>query len=162
MATKVTKKIDKQYKVYLAGPLFTKYEIAARKEEHKLFKKTFPKIKTFAPIDAPFNMGRPTNKQIFKTDYEEMISSNIFIFDLNNMDEGTLVEVGIAIERARHDKTVEIYAFLWDLRQARGEGKGPFDKPWGVNGFLIGGIETYGKIVPTFEDVLELMKRKGH
>lgn len=152
-----------KFKVYLAGPLFTKYEIAARKAEHKLFKKTFPTIKTFAPIDAPFNeTGRPTNRMIFQTDFDEMITSNIFIFDLNNMDEGTLVELGIAIERARNDKSIEIYGFLWDLRQHRGEGKGPFDKPWGVNAFLIGGIETYGVIVPTFEDVLVEMKKKGH
>ena len=34
-------------KVYLAGPLFTKYEIEVRKKEHIIFKEAFPEIETF-------------------------------------------------------------------------------------------------------------------
>lgn len=147
-------------KVYLAGPLFTKYEIEVRKREHIMFKEAFPEIETFAPIDAPFNDGKPTNIEIFETDKKHMDESNIFIFDLNNNDPGTLVEVGIAVERHKNDPSVEIYGFLWDLRMARGDGEGPFDKPYGVNGFLIGAVEKHGDLVHTFEDVIELMKKK--
>lgn len=147
-------------KVYLAGPLFTKYEIEARKKEHQLFKDTFPEIDTFAPIDAPFNGGNPTNIEIYETDKAEMDSSNIFIFDLNNMDAGTLVEVGIAAEKHRNDPTVEIYGFLWDLRMGRRDGETAFDKPYGVNGFLVGAVQKHGKLVHTFEEVIELMKKK--
>ena len=147
-------------KVYLAGPLFTKYEIEARKIEHKKFKKEFPEIETFAPIDAPFNEANPTNIEIFETEKKEMDESNIFIFDLNNMDEGTLVEVGIAIEKHKINPLVEIYGFLWDLRMGRRDGETAFDKPYGVNGFLIGGIQKHGKLVHTFDEVLELMKNK--
>lgn len=153
----------REYKVYLAGPLFTTYEIEARKREHKLLKETFPNLKTFAPIDAPFNgAASPTNQEIFIGDYNEMATSKIFIFDLNHADEGTLLEVGLAIEMKKHDPEIEIYAFLWDLRIARGQGKGFYDKPWGYNAFVLGGIELHGHIVHKFEDVLQLMKEKGH
>ena len=147
-------------KVYLAGPLFTKYEIEARKKEHIKFKESFPEIETFAPIDAPFNGGNPSNITIYEADKMHMDESNIFIFDLNNMDEGTLVEVGIAVQRHQEDNKVEIYGFLWDLRMGRESGKGAFDKPYGVNGFLIGAIQKHGELVHTFEEVLELMKNK--
>ena len=147
-------------KVYLAGPLFTKYEIEARKKEHQIFKSEFPNIDTFAPIDAPFNKSNPTNMKIFETDKKHMDESNIFIFDLNNMDEGTLVELGIAIERHRLDPSIEIYGYLWDLRMARTPGKEAFDFPYGVNGFLIGGICKHGIICHTFEEVIEKMKEK--
>ena len=147
-------------KVYLAGPLFTKYEIAARKKEHVMFKEAFPNIKTFAPIDAPFNASDPTNEVIFETDHNEMNSSNIFIFDLNNFDTGTLVELGIAIEKKKNNKDVLIYSFLWDLRMGREViSKDPYAKPWGVNGFVIGGAQKYGKLVGTFEEVLKELKK---
>lgn len=150
----------KKEKVYLAGPLFTKYEIEARKHEHKLFKEAFPHIETFAPIDAPFNGGNPTNVEIFTEDKRHMDESNIFIFDLNNNDPGTLVEVGIAAEKHRNDPTVEIYGFLWDLRMGRTAGSTPWSRPWGVNAFLIGAIEKHGKMFETFEQVIEYMKEK--
>ena len=150
----------KKEKVYLAGPLFTEYEIEARKREHKMFKEAFPHIDTFAPIDAPFNGGNPTNKTIFETDYKEMNESNIFIFDLNNNDPGTIMELGLAIERKKQGDDIELYAFVWDLRMGRNiENAGPFDKPYGLNGFMVGGIQKYGKLVHTFEDVIKEMKK---
>lgn len=148
-------------KVYLAGPLFTEYEIEARKREHKRFKEVFPNIETFAPIDAPFNGGNPTATEIFEGDYKEMNESNIFIFDLNNNDGGTLVELGLAVERKKRGDDIEIYAFVWDLRMGREDHKdSPFHRAYGVNQFAIGAVEKYGTLAHTFEDVLNEMKKK--
>ena len=148
-------------KIYLAGPLFTKYEIDARKLEHKEFKKAFPNIETFAPIDAPFNGEDPSNETIFRTDYKEIKSSNIFFFDLNNMDTGTLVELGIAIEMKQTNPAIIIIGYLWDLRMSRKvESDDPYAKPWGINGFVVGGIQKYGTLVETFEDATKELKKQ--
>ena len=149
----------KKEKVYLAGPLFTKYEVEARKREHKLFKETFPNIDTFAPIDAPHNNTSPTALQIFEADYKEMNESNIFIFDLNNEDGGTLVEVGLAVERKARGENIEIYGFIHDIRMARKDFEGPFYRAFGINQFCVGAIEKHGKLFFTFEEVLEEMKK---
>ena len=151
-----------KHKVYLAGPLFSKYEYEIRKKEAEEFKKTFPNIEVFAPVNAPFNGGNPTNEEIFELDNKAIQESDIFIFDLNNItDTGTFLELGLALQRKQQDPSIKVYAHLWDLRMNRTAGKLPYEKPWGFNAFVLGGVMKYGKLLNNFEEILEEMKKDG-
>ncbi|MCR8613010.1 MAG: nucleoside 2-deoxyribosyltransferase [Mycoplasma sp.] len=146
--------------VYMAGPLFTEYEFKARQKEAEVLQNTFPKWEIFAPVNAPFNGKNPTNMEIFQGDNEAVQKSTVFLVDLNNNDSGTMMELGMAVQKKINGEDVEIVGYLWDLRMNRPQGEDKFDRPLGFNGFVVGGIQKYGKLFEKFDDALEYLKKK--
>lgn len=98
-------------KIYLAGPLFSRGEIRDRIEDEKklqLSAKTFNEsnkenLKITFDIFNPINFNEEIDKKniklerdtIFRKDYYEMSKSDIVIADIDNMDVGTILELGI-------------------------------------------------------------------
>lgn len=149
-------------KAYLAGSLFSEWEIKQRKEEVKLLRKHFETIEFFSPIEADFNEKDtiPDAIQIYEGDKDEIYSSNIFVFDLNNInDTGTFTELGMVIERKRQGEDILIIAMLWDLIQYKELNNDVvYQKNWGFNEFVLKNIKQNGYVVNNIEGAISIIK----
>jgi len=89
-------------KIYLAGPLFSEWEIAERHDNAKALRKIKTNdgtsIEVFNPIEINQSAIKPIDKDFYyKKDRHEINISNVMVVCLDNMDPGTLVEFGIAL-----------------------------------------------------------------
>lgn len=179
-----------QNKGYIAGSLFSEAEIAQRLKEGQLLRDRFPEIEWFNPIEAPINdkAKLPTAADIFKGDTDAILDSKYIVADLANNDPGVMYELGMAwglnyaaialesfinkiapqntelLMKAMEGYGVEKKVVLTvssDIRQANaGEYDGKY-VPFGLNQFVVGGIESMnGKIFPCFSDILEAKESK--
>lgn len=147
-------------KIYNAGPLFTEAEIYQRRLEADLIKELLEKLNQeysiFNPIDVP--KSDISSVGIFDVDYDAIKLSNTFFFDLANMDTGTLVELGIVIERLQANKSIKIYPVISDFRVSN-ESNG-FESSIGFNSFVIGALKSNEiNIYLSFKDALEQFKK---
>ncbi|AHI54268.1 hypothetical protein SSABA_v1c08690 [Spiroplasma sabaudiense Ar-1343] len=127
------------YGIYNAGPLFNKAERQQRKIEGANLMHNFgSKFKIFNPVEFDFNSGDvvPTNKEIFDYDYNCMTKSKYFLFDIDGRDDGTFVELGIAIQMALNDSDKFIIGIFSDFRIGKAnQGEWP---GYGINEFVTG------------------------
>lgn len=158
-------------KIYIGGSLFTEKEIKQRMHEEVLLDGVLENVKIYNPItndDINDKTLDPTAKDIFNQDTKEILSSNIILADLDDNDIGLAMELGIAYGcNYLRDKLIgclvsddisnaleeliqsvpekRVYATCSDIRQQTNNEKGIY-KSWGINQFLIGGVEQMGYI----------------
>ena len=142
---------DGRMKLYLAGPMFTPAErdlldaLADRLEQdgHDCF---VPHRQKFAPLD-------PTT--VFAVDSEGLRSAEVVVAWLDGpmVDDGTACEIGIFSALVRTDPARHrgIIGLATDWRIWRSRDAGATDN--GVNFFVGGAIETYGKLVWSIDEV---------
>lgn len=144
-------------KIYLAGALFNEAEVAQRKLEGKLLRENFNEIDLFNPIDQPFNENKqslPTPEEIYTADANAVKNCDIAIFDLTNEDSGVMVELGLAIAYGK-----KIIGINSDIRI---KSANKYEIPtYGMNHFVLGGVLKYGKLVYSFNEVIEELKKAG-
>lgn len=146
-------------RIYNAGPLFTEAEVYQRKLEAVKMKNLLDSLDLeyyiFNPIDVP--KSDITSVGIFDVDYEAIKLSNVFFFDLANMDTGTLVELGIVIERLQTNRSIKIYPVISDFR-VHNESVG-FESTIGFNSFVIGALKSHKiDIYLSFEEAFNQFK----
>lgn len=143
-------------KIYLAGSLFNEAEVAQRLKEGKLLREAFgDKIDLFNPIEQPFNENKqslPTDIEIYEGDAKAVLNSDIFLADITNEDPGVMVELGLAI--ASNKKILVVNS---DIRL---KSANKYDIPsYAMNHFVLGAIRKYGKLVFSFEEAIEELKK---
>lgn len=148
----------KKYKLYLAGPLFNEAEVEQRKKEGIILRQNFKELDIFNPVDQPFNKNKsknlPTPVEIYEGDTNAIIDSDIFVADITNNDPGVLVELGLAI---MNPKTKIIICINSDIR-LKGSNKYEIP-PYSMNHYVLGGILKHGKLVYSFNDAINLLKK---
>lgn len=144
--------------IYLAGPLFTRGEIKDRINDEKILLDNFQnKYTIFNPInwnkkhqiDSKFNNVTPI--MIFEKDYKAIKNSKIMIADIDNMDAGTLVELGSFIEMKINDKSLQLYIIYtnWKGRDI-------------VNKYVLGAIQSVANaICLSMEEVCQKIKENN-
>ena len=141
-------------RVYFAGPLFTPYERGYIDEcAAKLRADGFD---VFVPHEHELAQSDTTPGWIFEKDLDGLGAANAVLALLDGpiVDDGTACEIGIFYAQMQSDPSKKgIVGLLTDLRGTRGESNG-------VNLFVEGCIEaTGGRIVHSFEEALELLRR---
>ncbi len=138
-------------KLYLAGPLFTPAErdyidaLADRLDQagHECF---VPHRQQFAPLDP---------MTVFAVDSAGLRSADAVVawLDGPTVDDGTACEIGIFSELIRTNPTRHrtIIGLATDWRIWRSRDAGAADN--GVNFFIGGAIESYGKLVWSIDEV---------
>lgn len=146
-------------KLYLAGPMFTPAErdyidaLADRLAQagHECF---VPHRQQFAHLD-------PTT--VFAVDSAGLRSADAVVAWLDGpmVDDGTACEIGIFSELVRTDphRYRTIIGLATDWRVWRSRDAGAADN--GLNFFVGGAIETYGKLVWSIEDVEAALDEVG-
>lgn len=149
-------------KIYLAGPLFSRGDLANRFYDEELLLELLdqwdrdcnrdPNIKIKLDIFNPIKFNKTLkltndlkkdNATIFKKDYYEMSKSDIIIADLDYMDAGTLLELGIFIGWKRQLPNLKVYTLFTNWR---GEHV--------VNKFIAGALDQFSN---HFTSIHELM-----
>ncbi|MGC8787797.1 MAG: nucleoside 2-deoxyribosyltransferase [Anaerolineae bacterium] len=103
-------------------------------------------------------LGLPavTPEVVFDRDYEGLSSANavVALLDGTQVDDGTACEIGIFCGLMRKDPTKKgIVGFMTDFRGLRKARRG-----WGINLFVLGGIEECGVIYDEFTDVVRQLR----
>ena len=149
--------------IYNAGPLFSEADQKQRKMEGNLLREAGLDLVDYYvanPIDLPLDQSKPLSSQtIFEMDSSHIQKANVFFFELATGDTGTMVELGMAIQRLINGEKIEIYPIFSDLRLIRNSASG-IECPVGFNSFVTGSL-TYHQI-PTyssFESALQAFKR---
>lgn len=149
--------------IYNAGPLFSEADQKQRKLEGDLLRelgKDYVDYFVANPIDLPLDQQGPlTGSVIFQTDNEHIQNANVFFFELATGDTGTMVELGMAIQRLIHGDNISIYPIFSDLRLVRNHASG-IECPVGFNSFVTGSL-SYHQIptYPDFESALQAFKK---
>lgn len=144
-------------KIYIAGALFNEGEVRQRKMEGEELRKTFgDRIELFNPIDQPFNENKqslPTPLEIFEGDDGAVKWADLILADVTNEDAGVMAELGIASALQK-----EIIAVNSDIRLKSANKYGI--PSYGMNHFILGLIEKHGKLVTSFSEAVEELKRR--
>jgi nucleoside 2-deoxyribosyltransferase len=149
--------------IYNAGPLFSEADQKQRKLEGRLLTETGNGRDDYFvanPIDLPLDQSGPLSSQtIFETDNDHIQKANVFFFELATGDTGTMVELGMAIQRLINGEEIKIYPIFSDLRLARNNASG-IECPVGFNSFVTGSL-TYHQLTtyPDFDSAFEAFKR---
>jgi nucleoside 2-deoxyribosyltransferase len=93
---------------------------------------------------------------VFEKDYEGLSTANavLAILDGTQVDDGTACELGIFFALKREDPTKK--GFVGLMTDSRGINKK--ERSFGVNYFVLGVLEEYGKVYTTFEEALAQLK----
>jgi len=146
--------MDKKY-IYNAGPLFTEADQAQRLKEQSIFD-TIDGIELFNPLTSPQNEGAISAEMIYNADNEAIQKANVFFFDLANNDPGTLVELGMVIEKLESGSALEVYPIISDFRVSNREEYKCEYSPVGYNSFVIGSLEKHKiKIYKSFQEAFQ-------
>lgn len=141
--------------IYNAGPLFTEADQAQRRKEETLFD-SLEGVKVFNPLTAPFNDEANSPALIFEGDNEPIQEASVFFFDLASNDPGTLVELGMVIQKIMDGKNIHVYPIISDFRVDSRKGYESNYYPVGYNSFLIGSLEANNiAIFSSFKDAFD-------
>ena len=142
--------------IYNAGPLFTEADQAQRLKEQTFFD-SIKGVKVFNPLTSPFNEGANSAAMIYEGDNAPIQEANVFFFDLANNDTGTLVELGMVIQKLEDGEKLDVYPIISDFRvHGRSDYKCDYH-PVGYNSFLIGALESHNiKIYHSFKEAFEV------
>jgi hypothetical protein len=154
-------------KVYVGGGLFSQAQINQRLVEGKLLKNIG--IDYYNPIENDEindKSNLPTAYDIFMGDLQHILESSFILADIQDMDEGLLLELGIVIglQMAKNiDLDLipkqQIVAHNSDIRLGtNGEYNGMY-VPYGLNQFVIGAIEEYGIITRSSEEAINYIDK---
>lgn len=143
--------------IYNAGPLFSEAEQKQRLYEGAKLREVLKDQGIVAnPLELPFAADSPiASSEIFNKDVSHIDAANIFFFDLATNDSGTLVELGMVIEKRRQGKNIKIYPVFSDLRLLRNQAFG-LESPVGYNSFVVGSLTSHQiEVFASFEQALE-------
>ena len=154
-------------KVYVGGSLFSQAQIHQRLAEGKLLQNIG--IDYYNPIENDEindKSNLPTAYDIFMGDLQHILESNFILADIQDMDEGLLLELGIVIglQMAKNiDLDLipkqQIVAHNSDIRLGtNGEYNGMY-VPYGLNQFVVGAIEEYGIITRSSEEAIDYIDK---
>jgi hypothetical protein len=140
-------------RVYLAGPLFSEAErsfldeVAARLRADG--------FECFVPHEAFDPTVDVTPERVYRVDGEVLRGSNAVLAWLDGpmVDDGTAAEIGAFAELVRADGAAHrgIVGLVTDLRLARRRGVAVGD---GMNLFVVGAIESCGRICWSIDDAI--------
>lgn len=141
--------------IYNAGPLFTEADGEQRKKEQTYFD-SLEGISIFNPLTSPFNADANSAATIYEGDNAPIQAANVFFFDLASNDPGTLVELGMVIQKLQDGADLHIYPVISDFRvHGRNEYNCEYS-PVGYNSFLIGALDSNEiKIYRSFDDAFK-------
>lgn len=141
--------------IYNAGPLFTEADQTQRLKEQTFFD-TLKGVNVFNPLTSPFNEDANSATLIYEGDNTPIQAASVFFFDLATNDPGTLVELGMVIQKLEDGKNLHVYPVISDFRvQGRSGYKSDY-YPVGYNSFLIGSLESNNiKIYHSFKDAFD-------
>ena len=142
--------------IYNAGPLFTEADQAQRLREQTYFD-SIKGIEVFNPLTAPFNEGANSAAMIYEGDNTPIQKATVFFFDLASNDPGTLVELGMVIQKLEDGNKLDVYPIISDFRvSGRSDYNGEY-YPVGYNSFLIGALESKNiKIYKSFKEAFNV------
>ena len=177
-----------KFKGYVAGSLFNEAEVSQRKKEAQILReKSCKEIEWYNPIEQPCNNKSDlvTAEDIFVADTQAIIDADFIIADISNNDVGVGMELGIAYglqyarvvleEMFKHSrphtraqimhnlekngiKQKNIYAVNSDIRLSNSGEYDGIHVPYGVNQYLVGGIECMnGVFVDKFEKTIPMI-----
>jgi hypothetical protein len=139
-------------RVYLAGPLFTPYERSYIDECAARLRADG--IDVFVPHENALAAGDTTAATIFRKDWDGLAGANavVAVLDGPMVDDGTACEIGIfyALMQSDPDKK-GIVGILTDLRSTLGH------EGHGLNLFVLGCVESAGKVCGSMEEVLAVL-----
>jgi len=81
----------KPIKVYLAGPLFTEYEMKQRRDEANTLRSLGYDV--FSPLEQNDDIGFDVD-ELYRRDMKAMNDADIAVLCLDNYDSGTMAELG--------------------------------------------------------------------
>jgi len=137
--------------IYNAGPLFTEADGVQRKKEETYFD-SLQDVNVFNPLTTPLNIDANSAVAIYDGDNAAIQAANVFFFDLANNDSGTLVELGMVIQRLEDGADLHIYPVISDFRVHDRDEYTCDYPPMGYNSFVIGALESNSiKIYKSFE-----------
>ena len=141
--------------IYNAGPLFTEADQAQKRKEETCFD-SIKGIEVFNPLTSPLNDGAKSAKMIYEVDNTAIQKANVFFFDLANNDPGTLVELGMVMQKLEGGIKLDVYPVISDFRVgSRNDYECEFP-PVGYNSFVIGALESHDiKIYRSFKEAFE-------
>lgn len=153
-------------KLYNGGPLFVESERKQRLYEDEKLKQL--NIDIFNPLTQPITTkgsqkNSASHKEVFYKDYDFINKANIFIFDLSNNDQGTILEMGMALEKKQNNANIDIYPIISDWRfwLKIKENNTHKDSLYGVNKFVIGALDALSiKIHSSFDEVYKILEKK--
>ena len=142
--------------VYNAGPLFTEADGEQRKKEQTYFD-SLEGVSVFNPLTSTLNAEANSAVAIFEGDNQPIQAANVIFFDLANNDPGTLVELGMVIQRIEDGADIDVYPVISDFR-VKGRAEYTCDyAPVGYNSFVIGALESNKiKIYTSFAAAFEV------
>lgn len=85
-------------KIYLAGPLFTDSEIRERREEAAELRKLGYEV--YSPIEQNDDIGFDPD-ELYRRDIAAMEEADIAVVRLDNLDSGTMAELGWFVARKK-------------------------------------------------------------
>lgn len=131
--------------LYNAGSMFTEAQWKTRKIEGTALRKLFPDFEILNPVDFDTNQTeRPTNLDIFVTDYKGLSKSKYVILEIDGWDSGTHMEYGLVFQQAVQDSEKYLFCVMSDFRVPQGILKGEIPG-FGINE-MISGSFFYGPL----------------
>lgn len=147
--------------VYIVGPLFTEADQKQRKLEGEILRGFLSTTKNeftlINPIDLPLNEGNQPSSptQIFLADYHYQCEAKFVFFELSSNDTGSMMALGILLEKKMAGNPVTLYPIYSDSRIQRNQANG-VECPVGFNSFVVGGIQANQiPIYSSFEEAFD-------
>jgi len=144
-------------KIYLAGPLFSEAErawldsLALRLREEG--------FECFLPQEHFGQLAELSPGEVYRVDGDGLRSANALLAWLDGpmVDDGTAAEIGAYAEliRSGDPRYRGIVAVVTDLRLERRRGNAPGD---GVNLFVVGAIESCGRVCWSVDEALDALR----
>lgn len=148
--------------IYNAGPLFTEADQAQRLLEQARFE-SIQGVDVFNPLTSPENEGAVSAEMIYEVDCAAIQRANVFFFDLANNDTGTLVELGMVIQKLETGATLDIYPVISDFRVHERDDYNCAYAPVGYNSFVIGSLNKHKiTIYHSFTDAFDAFVAKNN
>lgn len=145
----------KRILIYNAGPLFTEADQAQRLKEQTFFDE-LQGVTVFNPLTSPFNEDANSAAKIYQGDNKPIQEANVFFFDLATNDPGTLVELGMVIQKIEDGADLHVYPVISDFRVEGRTGYQSTYYPVGYNSFLIGALDSNNiKIYNSFKEAFD-------
>lgn len=174
---------------YIAGALFKEADQKQRIREKELLQEAIPSVNWFNPLTdntANDKSKLPTASDVFWGDTERIINSRYIFAELDGEDAGVMMELGIAwginymlsqinsiltclsspyeVTKAIEQLLDEIpyktiIAHLSDIRVGTAGKYVGHHIPFGINQYVVGGIEEIGQIYPSVKEAVEGLAR---
>ena len=145
--------------IYLAGPLFSEAEIQKRKEHAFVIKNMFQHkydVSLYNPVELNETVKDLKNKPnifFYENDIDFIKKTNLMIVDIDNLDSGTMIELGYFTALKEINKSESKYIFIYDS-----DWRNHLNRSARMNKFLDGLISTHCIYVKSSRELFEKLK----